>query len=245
MQPFLRPENLEAMDELILSHALRVEKVYHENADVSVYVIDNFLENYDVLVEYARSIAYFSKVGADGTAYPGVRDRLPRPYERALKKVVKMVYNSEDATIHRCMLSLTNLPESKLSDSQKIPHVDTCIDNQFAAVHYLCDKPHGGTCIYRYLPRDLVRVREQDRDIFKEILRKTRERANEHTGYLIRSTSLFKQELVIQARFNRLVLYPSNLLHCAVLDTPESLLNDVERGRLTVASFFGLQTSTE
>jgi len=230
------------MDELRLSDALKVERVPHEDPEISVYVIDNFLKNIDVLVNYAKSTAYFSEVGADGTAYPGIRDRLPRAYARALARAVQVVYGCTSPTIHRCMLSLTTLPESQLMDSQKIPHVDTYTDNQFAAVHYLCGPPHGGTCIYRYLPRNLVRVREGDRDILREMLKGIREHADEHTGYLIRDTDLFKQELVVEAKFNRLVLYPSNLLHCAVLNAPESLLRDIERGRLTIASFFELPT---
>ena len=63
----------------------------------------------------------------------------------------------------------------------------------------------------------------------------------EHSGYLSGDTSLFKQELMIEARLNRLILYPSNLLHCAVLSSPKSLQNDVTAGRLSVASFFRLE----
>ena len=73
-----------------------------------------------------------------------------------------------------------------------------------------------------------------------EMIEKVRSHPAEHLGYLNGDTILFKQELVVKARLNRLVLYPSNLLHCAMLSSPDSLTSDTSKGRLSVASFFRL-----
>lgn len=226
------------MTKYILNPAANVERIVHEDPEISVYVVDDFLENPEELVEYAKSKAYFGKVGADRTAYPGIRDRLPSTYERALAEVIEQVLPEYRPIISRCMLSLTTLDAQQLHAAQKIPHVDTANDDQYASVHYLCDHPHGGTALYRYLPRNKVRIRNGDRSVVQEMIQAVHDHPEEHQGYLVGDTRFYKQELVVEAKFNRLVIYPGNLLHCALLTSPQSLTSDISYGRLTVASFF-------
>lgn len=229
------------MPEYLMNQAASVERIEHEDAEIAVHVIDDFLQNPELLLDYARSGAYFGKVGDDRTAYPGIRDRLPKPYERAMEKIVALVYGERKFSIHRCMLSLTTLAPGQLRSSQKIPHVDAFGDDQYAAVHYLCGAPHGGTAFYRYRPKNLVRLRSADRHVVEEMLQDVRDHPEHHQGYLVGDTSLFKQEVLIEAKFNRLILYPANLLHCAQMSSPDSYDNDLSRGRLSVASFFRLE----
>ncbi len=228
------------MPEYILNPAATVEQVEHPDPNIRVYVVDNFLANPELLVDYAESKAYFGKVGDDRTVYPGIRDRLPGSYENVLTAGIELVYGQCMTTIHRCMLSLTTLEPQQLSPAQRIPHTDAFGDDQFASVHYLCGPPHGGTAIYRYLPRDLVRLSNDDREVVREMLQQVSEYPDEHRGYIAGDTGLYRQEVLIEARFNRLVFYPSNLLHCAVLNSEASLSDNVGTGRLTVASFFQL-----
>lgn len=225
--------------QFIVNQSMQVEKIPHQDHEIEVYVIDEFLENPGELRNYAANKAYFGAVGDDGTAYPGIRDRLPGVYEKALQQAAELVYEA-DVVVHRCMLSLTTLPSAKLRSAQKMPHVDAFGFDQYATVHFLCGPEHGGTAIYRYLPANRVRLGPEDRHLMEEMLEAVQSEAVEHDGYLVSSTSLFRQELCVEARFNRLVLYPSNLLHCAVLDSPQSISEDVDAGRLTVASFFKL-----
>jgi hypothetical protein len=224
--------------------AANVEKIAHQDPEICVYVVDDFMENPQELVDYAKSKAYFGKVGADRTAYPGIRDRLPSNYERALAEVMERVFPECRPIISRCMLSLTTLDAGQLHAAQKIPHVDTASDDQYASVHYLCDQRHGGTALYRYLPRNTIRIRSGDGAVVQEMIQAVHDHPEEHQGYLIGNTQFYKQELVVEAKFNRLVIYPGNLLHCALLTSPESLNPDASRGRLTVASFFKLSTET-
>ena len=228
------------MLEFTLNQAVSVDKVESPNFDVPIYVIDNFLANPEALVDYANTKAYFGEVGADRTAYPGIRDRLLRPYDRVLESVLDLVYGNRSPSVHRCMLSLTTLSPKQLQNAQKIPHVDTFAEGQFAAVHYLCDESHGGTAFYRYLPRNIYRLHDKDKPIIKEMIQGVRDYPDEHAGYLTGNTNLFRQEVLIKAKFNRLVLYPSNVLHCAQLDSGDSFRADVNSGRLSVASFFEL-----
>ena len=224
-----------------LNNSISVQKIKHEDPEVVVYVIDDFLENLEELIDYAREKAYFGAVGDDKTAYPGIRDRLPSVYEEVLGEAVSLVFPTRKSTINRCMLSLTTVNPAELKTSQKMPHVDALGDDQFASIHYLCDRSHGGTAIYRYRPKDIVRLRDKNHSVISEMMKKVGESPEEHSGYLTGDTSLFKRELLVEAKLNRLILYPSNLLHCAVLSSPRSLINDVSEGRLSVASFFRLE----
>ncbi len=228
--------------QFILNPSLKVEKIRHTDPEIEVFIVENFLQNPEVLCDYAATKAYFGEVGGDGTAYPGIRDRLPGAYERVLQEVAETVYQSEIA-VNRCMLSLTTQPAESLGTAQKMPHIDSLASDQFAAVHFLCDAPHGGTAIYRYLPTNQVKLRPADREVIDDMIGNVNDDPDAHQGYLVESTSLFRQELHVHARFNRLVLYPSNLLHCAVLGSPQSLRADVDSGRLTVASFFKVISS--
>ena len=224
-----------------LNDSISVQKIKHEDPEIVVYVIDDFLANPKELIDYAREKAYFGAVGDDRTAYPGIRDRLPSVYEQVLGEAVSLVFQTQKSTISRCMLSLTTLNPDQLSTAQKMPHVDALGDDQFASVHYLCDSSHGGTAIYRYRPKNIVRLRDENHSVILEMMKKVGGNPEEHSGYLVGDTSLFKRELLVEAKLNRLILYPSNLLHCAVLSSPRSLINDVSEGRLSVASFFRLE----
>lgn len=233
------------MLELAMNPAPRISRAPHPDPDVAVFLVDDFLAEPQRLLDYARERAYFGGVGEDGTAYPGIRDRLPRPYDRVLLSAIERVYGSLSADINRCLLSLTTLQPSELSAAQKLPHIDAFGEDQYAGVHYLCGPPHGGTGFYRYLPRDLARIREADREVVNEMRGQVRQSQDEHAGYISGDTSLFRQELLIDAQFNRLILYPSNLLHCAQLSARESLVADSDSGRLTVASFFRLHVGPQ
>ena len=86
-----------------------------------------------------------------------------------------------------------------------------------------------------------MRLRNDNHLVISEMMKKVGGSPEEHSGYLTGDTSLFKRELLVEAKLNRLILYPSNLLHCAVLSSPRSLINNVSEGRLSVASFFRLE----
>ena len=232
------------MLKFVLNSSISVQKIKHEDPEIVVYLIDDFLANPEELIDYAREKAYFGAVGDDKTAYPGIRDRLPSAYEQGLGEAVSLVFQTPKLTINRCMLSLTTLNPDELSTAQKMPHVDALGDYQFASIHFLCDRTHGGTAIYRYRPKNIVRLRNENHTVISEMMKEVSENLEEHSGYLTGDTSLFKRELLVEAKLNRLILYPSNLLHCAVLSSPRSLLNDVSEGRLTVASFFRLEEAS-
>jgi len=205
-----------------------------EVGDSHIFIIDNFLTNPDDLVDYATKRAYFSPPGKDGTLYPGIRDLLPKPYERVLEELCKIVHGSDlIISVHRCLLSLVTVEEDNLGELQTFPHIDSIDNTEFACVHYLCSEKYGGTSIYKYIPENIIKITEEETHIFEDILKN-----NRNKKYLNGSTELFERVVEIKAKYNRIVIYPSNLLHCADINHTYSISNDPKVGRLTVASFY-------
>ncbi|WP_175442134.1 DUF6445 family protein [Pseudoalteromonas byunsanensis] len=214
-----------------------------KNCDASVYIIDDFLLNPELLVNFAKQKAYFLPPGKDGTLYPGIRDQLPKPYERALAQLInEHLFTNYDIFVHRCLLSLVTLNAEQLSNMQKLPHIDSLDKNEYASVHYLCDEKYGGTSIYQYKPESVIEVTEDNCHIIHEMINHV-QNSEKNSGYLNGKTSIFEPIITIEAKMNRLVLYPSNLLHCANIDPRYSISANPSEGRLTVASFFRLDNT--
>ncbi|KZN31711.1 hypothetical protein N474_02270 [Pseudoalteromonas luteoviolacea CPMOR-2] len=221
---------------LVLNKNAVVNRVYLEKCTSPVYVIDDVLVNPHEVISFAENTAYFLAPGRDGTLYPGIRDLMPKAYENMLQELMVLINESnKEFYFHRALLSLVTLSESELSDYHSLPHVDSIDKNEYASVHYFCDEAFGGTSLYSYKPRDIMQIGEGDVNIFQEALDK-----NQEKGYLQGDNSLFKRELKIEAKFNRLVMYQSNILHCADINTNKSISKSPTNGRLTVASFYQL-----
>lgn len=222
----------------------KVTKVQLQDDDNFILILDDFLLRPEDVVEFSKHRAYFDPVGADGTFYPGVRDLMPAPYARALLAAVQPIVadeyfsgqelNSMDPV---CKLSLITLKPEQLADEQRVPHVDSVSENEFAIVHYLCDESHGGTSLYRYKPTGQVKITSNFIPMMREMVGEAKARPEEHCGYLSGDTSIFQRIGQVKAKFNRMVLYKSNLLHCADIESLLSCQKNPETGRLSVASF--------
>ncbi len=232
------------MRNLALNPKLTIQEVKIPNTSLHAYIIDDFLLSADSVVHFAKNIAYFNPMHADNSYYPGVRDNMPEPYIRLLQHffqnfiIPKLPTNKQGTGIvHKSLISLTSCPPSELLNEQKMPHVDSCKSGEYAFVHYLSGAELGGTSLYRYLPKDIIELNEQDETVLDDMLSDVSLNSNEHSGYLTHSTSLFEQVLKIDAKFNRLVIYQGNLLHSANLISKESYSGDTANGRFSVTSF--------
>ncbi|WP_019026347.1 DUF6445 family protein [Colwellia piezophila] len=237
------------MKDLKLNPELTIKEVAIPHTNLKVYIIDNFLLSAQSSVNFAKNIAYFNPMHADNSYYPGVRDNMPEPYIRLLQtffqnEIMPKLAGQQNNTIkvHKSLMSLVTCPPSQLLTEQKMPHVDSCKNNEYAFIHYLSGAELGGTSIYRYLPKDIIQLHESDEVILDEMLSAVRAEKSEHSGYITQSTSLFEQVLSIDAKFNRLVIYQGNLLHGANLVSKASYSGDLENGRLSITSFASLLT---
>ena len=232
------------MKNLTLNPKLTMQEVSIPYTNLNAYIIDDFLLNADSVLHFAKNIAYFNPMHADNSYYPGVRDNMPEPYIRLLhdffqQSIIPKLVGREQSTaiIHKSLISLVTCLPSQLLTEQKMPHVDSCKSSEYAFVHYLSGQELGGTSIYRYIPKNIVELNEQDEVILDDMLNEVSSKSNEHNGYITDSTSLFEQVLKVEAKFNRLVIYQGNLLHGANLISKESYSGDTAKGRFSITSF--------
>ncbi|TMP85638.1 hypothetical protein CWC05_17780 [Pseudoalteromonas ruthenica] len=211
----------------------------------SVVVVDDFLANPEQVIHYAKTTAYFNPPGTDRSFYPGKRDKMPLPYKRALSELLNSLRDrgllqlDGKVDIYRNELSLTTVKESQLSLFQKAPHIDSLDNKDYATVHYLCSEQHGGTSFYCYRPTGMAQF--SDDNAVKNMLKSIQHHAHSFDGYIQGDSDLFERVLSVPAKFNRIIIYQGNILHSADLKGQHNQQDDIDNGRLSVASFFYLE----
>lgn len=124
-----------------------------------------------------------------------------------------------------------------LTLSQRLPHFDTANEGQIATVHYLCDPKHGGTAFYRHRSTGFEAITPDRSQRYLETLRnELHEQGPPAPGYVTESNALFEQTEAIDALFDRIVVYKSNVLHSGVVNE-KTLSPDPGIGRLTTTLF--------
>jgi hypothetical protein len=221
----------------------RVEVLAVGNGKTPVLILDGLLTDGQALVEYAAEAAVLAPVKAGVNFYPGVRAPAPAPYVqalvRALRPYMAKVFGAPDGGRAgvTCALSMAVTPVHEATVVQRLPHIDTAEPNQLAILHYLCGPEHGGTAFYRHRETGLETVGPDQSKPYFAALRRQIERVPIGPGYITRSDTLFERIGAVEAVFDRIIVYPSRLLHAGILpDTPVSL--DPRAGRLTVNSFY-------
>lgn len=225
--------------ELSPSSQLDIFQIGLEKA--SLVQVDNVLRDPAALVRFAANEARFG--GVDNNLYPGIRAAMPLEYVeavvRALDPVIRSTYRVEGAKLAKaeCFFSIVTTAPDDLQPLQKVPHIDTTDNLHFAVVHYLCPAQLGGTAFYRQDKTGYESVGNEraarwiaERDAMLAELPET-------SGYMSPSTPGYTQTAQIEARFDRLILYRSNLLHSGVIPAGVPLNPDPNVGRLTANLF--------
>jgi hypothetical protein len=219
--------------------AVRVERIGIEGEAVTV--VDDLLHGSENLVEYAANVGAFS---ASRSYYPGLRAPGPPAYppvlHEALKPILAEVYGLDPHMPFRmaCVMSLVTVAPDRLDIQQRLPHVDTTDRRDLAILHFLCGPEHGGTAFFRHRRTDFETLDVQRREPFFEALdQEIREGVELPGGYLTGSNPLFEQIGAVEARFNRIVIYRSALLHSGLVNAAAGLSSDPRRGRLTANTF--------
>ena len=207
-------------------------------SNINAFIIDNLLDNFEALLDYANDKAYFLPPGSDGTLYPGSRDDMPTPYYDLLASVIKQVFNqSKEQIIAKCWLSKITLKPDELGPLQTMPHYDSLLVEDMAAVHYCNDNSLGGTNFYRYKKLDKLVLEKADEQAILAML-KEHQVANDAKGYINETNSVFEKVDTIEAKPNRLVLYPGNILHSPVVTQLVNFDKKHKQNRTSVNSFF-------
>ncbi|HRH76695.1 MAG TPA: DUF6445 family protein, partial [Cellvibrionaceae bacterium] len=107
----------------------------------------------------------------------------------------------------------------------------------FACVHYLCDEKKGGTSIYRHKKTGIERITEDNVDYYNQAVNEEGALIQLEGSYMNGSNAYFEQIACVEAVFNRMVIYPANVLHSGNISKDFTFDSNPSRGRLTINSF--------
>lgn len=227
-----------------LNPHITIQHTQIPNFNASIWIIDDCVDDFDVLLRYINNTAYFNPVGADGTLFPGMRDNMPKPYYRVMEGVFSRLSEHPEGTmfkqhdITKCWLSKVTLTPEQLDVTQTMPHFDSLDANHMAAVHYLQDNNLGGTSFYRYKATDKIQLSHGDKDTILKMIEEVKSSSDSRSGYINDTDTLFEKVFSIEAKPNRLVLYSGNILHSANITTEVSFDKKSPFNRTTINSFF-------
>ena len=238
----------EPIKELHLNHFASVKVITIGNEKTPLLVIDNFANNLEELIALAGNSEEFSQQASD--FYPGIRKKMPESYGDQLShlyhSIVSSNFNIKQTTQAKTILSafsITTTTPNKLKPIQMVPHFDSTTNSQFAVIHYLCDQIHGGTSFYRHKATGFERITEQRIAQYGQLLKQqaVAEKLHLKAQYIEGDTALFQRVYSVEAKMNRAIIYPSNLLHSGNIRQISDLSSCPKNGRLTVNSFIVIE----
>jgi hypothetical protein len=208
-----------------------------------VVVVEDFAQDPQALIAYAQSGEPFR--ATPGDLYPGVRKPAPPEYAEdfcarygdALREYFALPHGSIPRVVFSS-LSITTTEPQHLRPVQRVPHFDTSAPNQLAIVHYLCGSEHGGTSFYRHRSTGFETISQERIRHYAETLK--REVMTEHpppAKYMDGDDPLFLRTASYEARSNRALIYPSNVLHSGDIRRVSPPQTAPRNARLTVNSF--------
>ncbi len=228
---------------LRLHGALKHSIAHVGNEHSPVLVVDNFLSDPEVLIDYAATHSAFESV--TDAFYPGVRAPIPQIYTFAVRAFLgDLIGAAFDLGASRVVkelatFSLVTTPQSKLQVLQRLPHFDNTDDRQIAVLHYLCPGRLGGTSFYRHRSTGFETIRPHRlANYTKAINAELTAQGEPPFEYVNGDTPLFERIASFEAAPNRVLIYRSISLHSANIAQDFAFDNDPRSGRLTANTFF-------
>lgn len=228
---------------LRLHTALRHTTVHVGTERAPVLVVDNFLSDPQVLIDYAATDGLFGTVS--DTFYPGIRAVIPQIYTFAVRAFLgDMIAEAFDlgsspVVKELAHFSIVTTPPDRLQPLQRLPHFDSTDEGQLAVLHYLSPTDQGGTSFYRHRASGFETMREQrlagyaamiDAEVASQGLPAPR--------YICGDSPMFERLASFEGAFNRLLVYRSVSLHSADVGPDFRFDANPRTGRLTANTFF-------
>lgn len=206
-------------------------------------ILDETVEAPRALIDIAAEDAAFEAAKAGENFYPGRLAPAPLDYVgglvRALDPLIRDGFELSDVTLGRatCNFALATLQPERLTLAQRIPHVDTVDPLQFAILHYLCDPLLGGTAFYRHRATGFETLTPERLDVYQTTLDAELATSPLPAAYIEGDTAQFVRTRLVEAAFNRVIVYRSRALHSGHIPNPAALSGDPRKGRLTANIF--------
>lgn len=201
--------------------------------------VDDCLAEPDELVRLAGA----QRFAPIGPYYPGVR--LPIRAEQAMPLVDPVIDQiTEIFALPRppafleCYLSLVTKAPASLMPIQRLPHFDGLESERLAVLLYLDRQQRGGTAFYRQRETGYESVDEARFATYRRVLEDGVQRHGMPPAeYIGDDNPLFERTLAVEDRYNRMIVYRGNTLHCAAL--PPDFVPDPNpaTGRLSLNLF--------
>ena len=218
----------------------KAETVFVGREQQPVIVIDDAFAEPASLIEFAVHEAIFAP---PSNYYPGLRgEPLPKPYIASLLRAFNARIGKTfgvaigGALNANFYFGLATVPPVNLSLLQRLPHFDTTNGSQIAALHYLCDGSHGGTAFFRHRATGFESIDEARKPLYFETLKRETGLHPPPARYMAGDDPLYERTGGFDAKFNRLLLYRSRILHSGSVN-PANLSSDPRKGRLTANLF--------
>jgi len=209
-----------------------------------ILVIDDIVDNPDALVDYAASLAPFPPEA--GNYYPGLRLQLPRDpividyvdtICRTLANLMGSAYGLRAIAVQSVAFSIVTKQPCELQPLQTIPHFDSANPLFFAVLHYLSHHEGSATAFFRHARTGFETLTPQRAGPYGQARDKEKEIYGTPSGYVRGSTNGFEEIGRVEARYNRLAVYPGNLFHSGILPDDYDFSPDPRCGRLTTNIF--------
>lgn len=203
-------------------------------------VIDNFIQDAPSLVEFCEANINFNKVD---NFYPGLRMAAPNKYIHTinyyLAELLGNIFGLTQDKIAggKALYSMVVTPPEQLEINQCLPHIDSYLSGDLACVHYLCGKEKGGTSLYRHRKTGYEKITSETIDHYKQAVVDEGALKFEKKSYMNGSNDYFEQIAGIDAMFNRMIIYPSNILHSGNIAADFDFDPNPATGRLTLNTF--------
>jgi hypothetical protein len=225
--------------QIVINPQAHIHPVRIGNEGILIVIIDDILLNPTELVRDAVRTLFSAPASP---YYPGLNAPIPTEYLDViisnLRPILERAYHIGNGDLEaHAFFALTTTAAKNMSPLQKIPHYDQFKPNNFALVHYLAPAQHSGTGFFRHETTGFETIDLSRRDPYMAIVeRQLNEIPADSMGYVSTNTQNYALIKYVEAKFNRLVLYPSNVLHCAMLEGA-NLTKDPQTGRLTANTF--------
>ncbi len=224
-----------------LNPKARVQLRHIGREENPVIVIDDLILDADELVDRAAEAPWGPP---NGTYYPGLNAPLPASYLQTILPVLAPTFergfgiSRQTPLLAQGFFALATWGLEQFGPLHRIPHYDQPYPSCLAMVHYLCKGQGGGTAFFRHATTGYESIDMARREAYMATVAGELETdADRLTGYAGPKTPNFDMLTFVEPEFNRAVLYPSNILHCALFDGAR-LSDDPRTGRLTANSFF-------
>lgn len=223
---------------------LRIARHLLGDERTPLLVVDQVAADPEALARRATRVAF----APEGAMFPGIRAKAPLGYQDFLERLLLPLLGDAFGLQARalrfplCHWSLVTRPPERLSFLQRVPHIDSTTTTGLATVHYLFRGDWGGTAFYRHRATGFERVDEARRVPYFERLQQESRDTGGGDGYIDGDTALFERLHAVDGAWNRMVVYPRNLLHSGRIDNARLPPPDVVGGRLSINTFIDLVT---